>query len=159
MRSVTGLILYLGLFGSFLAGCASQSQSPVRSDDSAMHLKMAGQAYTEGRCDDAIEHYLEVIKVMPKDHDSRLRIANCVYRKGDVTDAIEHYKRILLLDPTYASAWYNLSYIQLEELAVTLNTIVETYSIESENNKKLVDRARLLLNAYDELDQSSKIVR
>ncbi len=159
MRSVTGLRLCLGLFGSFLVGCASQSQSPVRTDDSAMHLKMAGQAYTEGRCDDAIEHYLEVIKVMPKDHDSRLRIANCVYRRGDVTDAIEHYKRILLLDPTYASAWYNLSYIQLEELAGTLKSIVEISAIESENNKKLVDRARRLLSAYEDIDRSSNAVR
>jgi len=113
-----------------------------------MASRLAGKAYTEGRCDDAIPHYLDIINEFPQDTDSRLRIANCLYLTGDVSAAVEEYKGILRSDPTHSSAWYNLSYIQIEELAKTLKGIVDAPSPETAKQHAIITMARELLETY-----------
>jgi len=113
-----------------------------------MASRLAGKAYTEGRCEDAIPHYLEIINEFPQDIDSRLRIANCLYLTGDVSAALEEYKGILRSDPTHSSAWYNLSYIQIEELAKTLKGIVDAPSPETAEQQVIITMARELLETY-----------
>ena len=112
MRKLITLLL-LSLIQVSLLGCSSQNYV---KPDLGMTSRLAGKAYTEGRCDDAIPHYIDIINEFPQDTDSRLRIANCLYLTGDVSGAVEEYKIILRSDPTHSSAWYNLSYIQIEEL-------------------------------------------
>ena len=83
MRKLIPLLL-LSLFQVSLIGC---SNSSYIKPDLGMASRLAGKAYTEGRCEDAIPHYLEIIKEFPQDTDSRLRIANCLYLTGDVSAA------------------------------------------------------------------------
>ena len=86
---------------------------------------------------------------MPEDLDSRLRIANCIYLQGDPWTAISQYNEILLLNPALSSAWYNLSYIQLEELSKTLQIIVERVPSESPDQRLLVKKALELLETFN----------
>ena len=144
MRKLIPLLL-LPLFQVSLIGCSNQSYI---KPDLGMASRLAGKAYTEGRCEDAIPHYLEIINQFPQDTDSRLRIANCLYLTGDVSASLEEYKGILRSDPTHSSAWYNLSYIQIEELAKTLKGIVDAPSPETAEQQVIITMARELLETY-----------
>jgi len=140
-------LLLLSLFQVSLIGCTNQSYI---KPDLGMASRLAGKAYTEGRCDDAIPHYLDIINKFPQDTDSRLRVANCLYLTGDVSAAVEEYKGILRSDPTHSSAWYNLSYIQIEELAKTLKGIVDSPSRETADHQAITSIARELLKTYNQ---------
>ena len=59
MRKLIPLLL-LSLFQVSLIGCSNQSYI---KPDLGMASRLAGKAYTEGRCEDAIPHYLEIINL------------------------------------------------------------------------------------------------
>ena len=145
MRRLIPLLL-LSFFQVSFIGCSNQNYI---KPDLGMASRLAGKAYTEGRCDDAIPHYLDIINEFPQDIDSRLRIANCLYLTGDVSAAVEEYRGIIRSDPTHSSAWYNLSYIQIEELAKTLKEIVDAPSPETADQQAITTMARELLETYN----------
>ena len=155
MRKLITLLL-LSLIQVSLLGCSSQNYV---KPDLGMTSRLAGKAYTEGRCDDAIPHYIDIIKEFPQDTDSRLRIANCLYLTGDVSGAVEEYKIILRSDPAHSSAWYNLSYIQIEELAKTLKGVVDAPSSETAEEQLMVTKARELLQTYKKSTMNTEFSR
>ena len=144
--------LFIALFPLvFLYGCSTQTKNV---NELAIASKMAGQAYTEGKCDQAITYYMQLIEELPQDLDSRLKVANCIYLQGDSIGAIEQYRNILRSDPTYANAWYNLSYVQLEELRKSLKGVVASATSDSLEHEMILIKAMELLEAYQRSDQS-----
>ena len=156
MSSLVLRLLLLFAISVYICSCATSS---VVSTNSAMQSKMASRAYATGDCKRAIEHYLAILSEFPDDLDSVLRVANCVYLSGDSIGAIEQYRSILRSDPSYNRAWYNLSYIQMEELAKTLNLLVTKVSRDGSEQKKIIEKAIELLDVYDTGDSVLELSR
>ncbi len=137
-------------------GCASPS---MNINELATTSRKAGQAYAEGNCDQAIPYYMQLINELPQDLDTRIKLANCIYLQGDSTGAIKQYKAILRSDSTYSSGWYNLGYVQLEELIQSLQGAVDSLSDETEENEMVIEKAIKLLSVYHEAVKESGLVR
>ena len=137
-------------------GCASPS---MNINELATTSRKAGQAYAEGNCDRAIPHYMRLINELPQDLDTRIKVANCIYLQGDSTGAIKQYKAILRSDSTYSNAWYNLGYVQLEELIESLQGAVDSMSEETKENETVIEKAIKLLSVYHEAVKGSILVR
>ncbi len=137
-------------------GCASPS---MNINELATTSRKAGQAYAEGNCDLAIPYYMQLINELPQDLDTRIKVANCIYLQGDSAGAIKQYKAILRSDSTYSSAWYNLAYVQLEELIESLQEAIDSMSDETEENEMVKEKAVKLLSVYHESVKGSGLVR
>jgi len=72
---------------------------------------------------------------------------------------VEEYKIILRSDPAHSSAWYNLSYIQIEELAKTLKGVVDAPSSETAEEQLMVTKARELLQTYKKSTMNTEFSR
>ena len=137
-------------------GCASPN---ININELATISRKAGQAYAEGNCDRAVPYYMQLINELPQDLDTRIKVANCIYLQGDSVGAIKQYKAILRSDSTYASGWYNLGYVQLEELIESLQGAVGSMPDETEENAMVIEKAAKLLNVYQESVKGSGLVR
>jgi tetratricopeptide (TPR) repeat protein len=101
----------------FLSACSSL---PERARDVIRLNIDAEVAYEEGRCEEAVKLYREIADHLPKDTQSLLRIGNCHARGKNTPRAIDAYREAIQRDPYFVKAWYNLSYLQAQDLGKTV---------------------------------------
>ena len=148
---MTFRILVLSLVPVLFFGCAS---SNTKAEAMGQLTRDAGLAYVAGNCALASEMYKEIVAKVPNETASRLKIANCANFQGDSASAIVKYKEILLTNPDYAAAWFNLSYVQLQELAATLSKLVENVTPSTDAEQALVDLSIELLTTYSQSSET-----
>ncbi|MCB0429578.1 MAG: tetratricopeptide repeat protein [Flavobacteriales bacterium] len=97
MRQFLIYICVLLMTGGVWAQDASQSQ-----------LELGNQKYVEGRYDDAIKHYEQVLSGGYTSASLEYNLGNAYYKAGQYPRAILHYERALKIDPKLEDAGYNL---------------------------------------------------
>ena len=132
-------------------GCAS---SNTKAEAMGQLTRDAGLAYVAGNCAVASEMYKKIVAKVPNETASRLKIANCSNFQGDRTGAIAQYKETLVTNPDYAAAWFNLSFVQLQELAETLAKLIENVVPSTDAERALVDLSMALLATYNRSSES-----
>ena len=132
-------------------GCAS---SNTKAEAMGQLTRDAGLAYVAGNCTVASEMYKKIVAKVPNETASRLKIANCANFQGDRAGAIAQYKEILVTNPDYAAAWFNLSFVQLQELAETLAKLIENVVPSTDAERALVDLSMALLSTYNQSSES-----
>jgi tetratricopeptide (TPR) repeat protein len=79
------------------------------------YSRMASIALFLGKSDVAMAHWLKILSLRPNDARMMVTIANALASTGKKTEAITWLERAVKVDPTEASAWYNLGYILQEQ--------------------------------------------
>ena len=85
--------------------------------------------------------YQILIQELPAVALNWYRLGNIYVRTNRPNAAIGLYREAVLRDPKFASAWYNLSIVQLKQTAYSLNEML----IYTEENDPLYTKARDLL--------------
>lgn len=101
-----------------LAGCAGSAVSQART--MLVSQTDADQAYARKDCVAAIPLYQELADDLTENAQVLLRLGNCLVREQRREEAMGAYRRALLNDPAFVKAWYNLSYMQAQDLATTV---------------------------------------
>ncbi len=63
---------------------------------------------TQGKVEEAIQHYREVIRIHPYHVNSRFNLGNALLSQGKVEEALQYYEEAIRIDPHDAQAHYNL---------------------------------------------------
>jgi tetratricopeptide (TPR) repeat protein len=86
----------------------------VNSFTAWYYRTMARIALFFGQDDVAMSNWLRVLAINPKDARMMVTIANAHAGAGGAAAALEWLDRAVKIDPTEASAWYNMGYIYQE---------------------------------------------
>ncbi len=70
---------------------------------------------SEGRLDEAIEHYRRAITIRPDYAPAHSNMGSALRAKGQVADAVTSYERALARRPDYPEAHYNLANLLLDQ--------------------------------------------
>jgi tetratricopeptide (TPR) repeat protein len=72
----------------------------------------------QGRFDEAIAHYSEVLMIKPHDEAAHSNLGLALYEQGKLDEAVGHYRKALQIKPDYAEAHYNmgLAYVKQSKL-------------------------------------------
>jgi serine/threonine protein kinase/tetratricopeptide (TPR) repeat protein len=73
-------------------------------DDWRMRSNFAGMLRENGQYQEAIEQYLEVIRIAPKDGSAYINVATSYSGLGQTADALRYYGQAFELEPTWKSA-------------------------------------------------------
>ncbi len=99
-----------------LAGCsrgASEPELPAPDPTRASRALDAGlQAQTQGKLDDAAEHYRESLRYDQRNKFAMYNLALVDAARNDFGQAEEKYRAVLGLDPRYAPALFNLAILR-----------------------------------------------
>ena len=79
------------------------------------HNNLGNTLRQEGKPDEAIAQYQEVLRLKPKSAEAHYNIGMALMLKGKVDDAISQYRQALQLDPNYSDAYVNLGSALLHE--------------------------------------------
>jgi protein O-mannosyl-transferase len=72
------------------------------------HTNLGVALYEEGRTEEAIDHYLEVLRMEPEYAKAHYNLGLALNKQGHTDKAIEQYLQALRIKPDYADAHYNL---------------------------------------------------
>ena len=78
------------------------------SNNYRAHNSLAGALQKQGRIDEAIRHYEEVLRIRPDYVDAHYNLGIFLKGQGRIDEAIRHYEEALRIRPDYADAHYNL---------------------------------------------------
>ena len=88
----------------------------ARNPDSWMaHNNLGNCLRQEGKPDDAITQYQEVLRLKPGSAEAHYNMGMAFTQKGNLDDAVGQYKQALQLDPKYSDAYINLGTVLLHE--------------------------------------------
>lgn len=139
---VTGVMLAMVI----ISGCAVSAATQTRALlDSQVE---ADQAYARQDCEAAIPLYRELADDLVENSQVLLRLGNCLAREKRRDEAMSAYREALQKDPSFVKAWYNLSYIQAQDLARTvadMSSNVDPADPAAERARLLADR---ILDAF-----------
>lgn len=79
------------------------------------HNNLGNCLRREGKPDDAIAQYQEVLRLKPKSAEAHYNIGMTLTLKGRPDDAIAEYRQALQLDPKYSDAYINVGTVLLHE--------------------------------------------
>lgn len=83
-------------------------------EQEALRLIDAGNVLdAESRTEEAMQHYLEAIRLAPRLARAHLNHGNSLLAKGDVKSALEAYEKAIKHKPDYSSAYYNIGNVLL----------------------------------------------
>jgi len=128
----------------------------VLTSDLLKELDEGNKLFEEGRYDEAIKKYNEILKKNPEAYVIYYSIGNCYFQKKEYEKAIEFYKKVLEKNPEYDKAligmgncyinsgkkeealtWYNKVDPQKIDNAVILYNIGVIYYNNMENEKAI----------------------
>lgn len=95
------LSIPLLLFSLMLPGAGTTDSLYIR----------AGEAYTEGRFEEAMETYKAVVDLGYESPDLYFNMGNAAFRSNELGFAVLYYEKSLKLDPSHEEARKNLAYI------------------------------------------------
>jgi len=72
------------------------------------HDKLGHLRQLQGRPEEAVEHYREVLRARPTLATAHVNLGTALQQQGDLVGARASYRRALELDPETANAWSNL---------------------------------------------------
>jgi tetratricopeptide (TPR) repeat protein len=73
----------------------------------ATHNNLGNAFIMEGKTQDAIEQYEEVLRLSPDDVDASFNLGDALLRVGRFEEAVGHFERALRIDPNNAHAHYS----------------------------------------------------
>jgi tetratricopeptide (TPR) repeat protein len=79
------------------------------SRSSGAHHNLAVLLETDGRVEEALEHYRQAARIDSSDWDSHYRAALLLHSQGKVQEAIEHYRSAVQINPTAIEAQNQLA--------------------------------------------------
>lgn len=79
------------------------------------HNNLGNCLRREGKSDEAIAQYQEVLRLKPKSAEAHYNIGMALTQKGELDDAIAQYRQAVQLDPKYSDAYINLGSALLHE--------------------------------------------
>ncbi len=83
----------------------------VTDNNYVAHNNLGVVLHRQGKTDEAIAHYSEVLRIKPRDADAHNNIGVLLADQGKTDEAVEHYTEALRLDPGLASAYNNMGII------------------------------------------------
>ena len=84
--------------------------------DPAARLDLADAYLARRRIGDAVDQYVTLIDIDPRNADAHARLGAILYRTGRPEEALRAVDRALAIDPAYPGAWYERGLILLEGL-------------------------------------------
>jgi len=72
------------------------------------HNNLGNALYKQGRTAEAIEHYLQALRIKPDFEEAHNSLAIALFRKGNIEGAIAHFRKALRINPGYVDAKNNL---------------------------------------------------
>ncbi|MFC1516736.1 tetratricopeptide repeat protein [Thermodesulfobacteriota bacterium] len=85
------------------ADCVKKSPKKARP-----HNNLGFELYKQGRTEEAIEHYLQALRIKPDYGKAHNNLGLAFYEQGRTEEAIEHYLKVLQIRPDSAEAINNL---------------------------------------------------
>jgi len=67
-----------------------------------------------GRTDEAINHFLEALRISPKYADAHNNLGIVLFRQGNIQEAIDHFEEALRIKPDYVNAKKNLNTVMMD---------------------------------------------
>src|SRR5450759_3935499 len=103
----------MGIFDRFRSvgqATADSSASKVNtSEQDALRLIDEGHVLeAQGRLDEAMQRYLDAIRLAPNPARAHLNLGNVLLLKGDLPGALEAFRTAIKHKPDYAGAYYNI---------------------------------------------------
>ncbi len=99
----------MGLFDRFRSGAPANGSATARSEQDATRLIEQGQALeAQGKLDEAMQCYLEAIRLAPDPARAHLNHGNVLLLKGDLQGALAAFRAAIEHKPDYAGAYYNI---------------------------------------------------
>jgi tetratricopeptide (TPR) repeat protein len=103
----------MGIFDRFRTTGQTVTDSKANradtSEQDALRLIDEGHILeAEGRIDEALQRYLEAIRVAPNPARAHLNHGNVLLLKGDLPGALDAFRTAIKHNPDYAGAYYNL---------------------------------------------------
>jgi tetratricopeptide (TPR) repeat protein len=103
----------------------------VTKNNYMMHNTLAFALGSQGRLDEAIDHYRHSLDMVPNNAETHFRIADMLRSQGKTDAAIGHYQQALQNKPDYAKAHNDLAYTlrtlgRLDEAAGHFQLALET---------------------------------
>lgn len=148
----SGLAGILFLF-ALLTGCSQTGLKEVidlNPEKDLLDLQaQAESAYQKNDMAASEEAYQTLVEEMPEVPLHWFRLANIYVRTNRPVAAINLYREAVLRDPTYSSAWYNMSIVQLKQTAYSLNEML----IYVDENDPMYERASKLLEGIKSIVQ------
>jgi tetratricopeptide (TPR) repeat protein len=112
LRTRIGLALVLGL----LVTTACSDESPKGETPGAgAALEAALEAHAQGRLDEAIELYQQVLVLDPQNKFAYYNLGLIDQTQGRIDAASEEYQQALAVDPEFAPAMFNLAIVRSEQ--------------------------------------------
>ena len=87
---------------------ALASMGPRSANRAKVEARLAASLSKQGRASEAVDHYLEALRVSPGDADVLTNLGNELSRLGKLDEAIDHYSQALRIRPEFAKAHNNL---------------------------------------------------
>ena len=84
--------------------------------DPAARLDLADGYLAVGRVGAAVDQYVALIEIEPRNADAHARLGAILYRTGRPEEALRAVDRALEIDPAYPEAWYERGLILLRGL-------------------------------------------
>jgi len=78
-------------------------------NSSIAHSGLGFALQSQGRFDEAISYYYQVIQIEPKNESAYNNLGNTLASMGRFDEAVSHYNNALRIKPNYATAHYNLA--------------------------------------------------
>jgi protein O-GlcNAc transferase len=109
----------------------SSENKSATSEQEVTHLIEEGHTLeAEGRLDEAMQHYLDAIRLTPNSARAHLNRGNILLLKGDLQGALEAFRTAIKHKPDYAGAFYNIGNAllgngQLDEAAMSYRRALE----------------------------------
>lgn len=124
----------MGLFDRFRSteqAVASNGNRAETSEQDATRLIEEGHVLeAEGRIDEAVQCYLNAIRLAPNPARAHLNHGNVLLLKGDLKGALEAFRTAIKHKPDYAGAYYNMGNAllgngQLDEVAASYRSALD----------------------------------
>ncbi len=84
------------------------SQNNADSDKAGAYARQGGIFYSQGKLDEAIAQYRQVIQIDPNYPRAYYDLGVALYGQSKLDEAITQYRQAIQIDPNYPRAYYNL---------------------------------------------------
>lgn len=123
----------------------------------AMHYNLGCSLQEEGKLEDAIVCYKNVLSIDEKHSDSQYNLANALQLLNKIDEATIEYEKSLILNPRNNLAYYNLGYIYYNNLNnVTKGIEMFNKCLEIEPND--IDAQINIALAYNDLGEMNNVI-
>jgi tetratricopeptide (TPR) repeat protein len=120
----------------------------AQPSDAATKAQRAKQAMTEGRFEEAIGLYTELVGLLPANPGMLMNLGLALHSAGRYQQAIDRFRTVVKLQPASTPAWLflGLAHLKLGQPAEALNPLARVLKWEPHNKVALLERGDALLS-------------